>query len=538
MNASTVRVLNGADPSKPLWSDTVKRDAANSSDGPGIWRLEVAGGKLVTSAQDDRHVHASQNPGGARLATTTVYSRKGVVSWQRKGTDATPMYQDVYTDAAGTHVRLIDQSQNIRTFKLGNGKQQQVTPMQGDIAHAEATDLDKDGRPDVVMGGSSNGVWAYSGPSLTAGKPEKLWRATVPGSVHDIQTGDVDGDGKPEIVVAAETAVVVLNGRTGKILTTIDSGGQFVHSAKLADLDGDGALDIVVPTDKLGAYHGDGHRMWSYAAPESAGDVVFSDPSVSGGQVYTSYSKAGSIKLADPAARAVALNAGNGKVKWEVAPKAPASSSDGVIHAALTHDGTFASPDIPYADGHAVVHLWSINAQAGASSADAVSPQQYMEIRDGRTGEVVHSATIGGLWTHNNFFAEDGILYQAGTSSFRSFGADGDDHRTFVVPQSYGGGFATGPGCVSLLVAGVEGGLHAWDAGIITGDRIYPDGAGSAGLTGGRNHLAADLDGDGVDELLSLNGDDYGRDRIAENLGGRYLVQDNGIHQVTTYQLS
>lgn len=538
VNASTVRVLNGADPGKVLWTDTVKRDAGNSADGAGIWRLEVADGRLVTSGQDDREVHASQNPGGSRLATTTVYSRKGVVSWRLKGTDAAPMYHDVYTDAAGTHLRLIDQSQNIRTFKLGNGKQQQVTPMQGDIAHAQATDLDKDGNPDVVMGGSSNGVWAYSGPSLAAGKPEKLWRATVPGTVHDIQTGDVNGDGRPEIVVAADTAVVVLDGRNGKTLATIDGGGQFIRSAKLGDLDGDGAQDIVVPTDKVSAYHGDGRAMWSYAAPKGTGDVVFSDPSVADGRVYTSYSKAGSLDLADPAAHAVALNAKTGKAKWAVAPEAPEASTDGVIHAALTHNATFASPEIPYADGHAVVHLWAIRARAGNGSTDATDLQQYMEIRDGRTGEVVHSARIGGLWTHSNFFAADGLLYQAGTSSFRSFGADGEDHKAFVLPQSYSGGFATGPGGVKLLVAGVEGGLYAWDGGIVAADRDYPESAGSAGLGGGRNHLAADLDGDGTDELLSLNSDDYGLDRTAENLGSRYLLQDNAVHQVSVFTLS
>ncbi|MFB8414760.1 FG-GAP-like repeat-containing protein [Streptomyces albidoflavus] len=538
VNASTVRVLNGAEPGKVLWSDTVKRDAGHSSDGAGVWRLEVADGRLVTSGQDDREVRSSQNIGGSRFAATTVYSRKGVVSWRLKGTDAAPMYHDVYADAAGTHLRLIDQSQNIRTFKLGNGKQQQVTPMQGDIAHAQATDLDKDGNSDVVMGGTSNGVWAYSGPSLAAGKPEKLWRATVPGAVHDIQTGDVNGDGRPEIVVAADTAVVVLNGRNGRTLATIDGGGQFIHSAKLADLDGDGAQDIVVPTGKVSAYHGDGRAMWSYTAPKSTGDVVFSDPSVADGRVYTSYSKAGSLDLADPAAHAVALNAKTGKAKWAVAPKAPEASTDGVIHGALTHNATFASPEIPYADGHAVVHVWAVMAQAGTGSTDATSLQQYLEIRDGRTGEVVHSALIGGLWTHSNFFTDDGILYQAGTAALRSFGADGDDHMAFVVPQSYAGGFATGPGGVKLLVAGVEGGLYAWDAGIVAADRVYPESAGSAGLGGGRNHLAADLDGDGVDELLSLNGDDYGLDRIAENLGGRYLIQDNAVHQVSVFTLS
>ncbi|MFJ6609124.1 FG-GAP-like repeat-containing protein [Streptomyces sp. NPDC091289] len=541
VNAATVRVLNGTDPSKVLWSNTVKRDAGNFSDGASIWRLHMVGGKLVTTGQDDRHVQEAQNVGGGRLASLTVFSRKGEITWQEKGVAATPMYQDVFDDARGTLVRIVDQSQNIRTYKLGNGKLKDLTPLRGDISYAKAADLNKDGRSDVVMGGSSNGVWAYSGPSLAAGKPEKLWQATVPGAVHGIETGDVNGDGRPEIVVAADSAVVVLNGKNGKTLATIDGGGRFVHAVRLADLDGDGELDILVPTDTLDAYHGDGHKMWSYKAPKSLGPVVFSDPSFADGRVHTSYSKAGSLDLADPAATAVALNARTGKVKWSLAPKAPAASSDGVVHAALTRNGTFASPEIPYADGHAVVYMWDITGQAGTGSTDGDSPQNYLEIRDGRTGELVHSTTAGGLWTHGEFFTDEGILYQAGTSSYRRFSGEGeDDAKVFVIPQSYSGGFATGPGGRKLLIGGTEGGVHAWDGDtVFDNPGTYANGVGSSGpLTGGRNYLAADLDGDGSVEVLSLNGDDYGLDRIAENLGGRYLVQDNGIHQVTTFTLS
>ncbi|MFH9240502.1 FG-GAP repeat domain-containing protein [Streptomyces anulatus] len=541
VNAATVRVLDGNDPSKVLWSNSVKRDPGNVSDGASVWRLHMAAGKLVATGQDDRHAHGAQNVGGGRLASLTVFSRKGEIAWQEKGVAAAPMYQDVFDDARGAHVRIVDQSQNIRTYRLGNGKQEKQTPLRGDLSYAKAADLNKDGRSDVVMGGSSNGVWAYSGPSLTTGKPEQLWRATVPGAVHGIETGDVDGDGRPEIVVAADSAVVVLNGRTGKTLTTIDGGGRFVHSARLADLDGDGELDILVPTDTLDAYRGDGRRMWSYKAPEDLGAVVFSDPSLADGRVHTSYSKAGSLDLADPAATALALNARTGKVAWSLAPKAPAASSDGVIHAALTRNGTFASPEIPYADGHAVVYMWDITSQAGVGSTDAVSPHNYLEIRDGRTGELVHSTTAGGLWTHGEFFTDAGVLYQAGTSSYRRFSGEGEDDATvFVIPQSYNGRFATGPGGRKLLIGGVEGGVHAWDGNtVFDNPGTYANGVGSSGpLTGGRNFLAADLDGDGSDEVLSLNGDDYGLDRIAENLGGRYLVQDNGIHQVTTFTLS
>ncbi|MPY31022.1 VCBS repeat-containing protein [Streptomyces adustus] len=538
VNASTVRVLDGTDPDKLLWSSTVKRDAANAKDAASIWRLQVADGKLVTSAQDDREINGAGNPGGGRYASLTVYNAKGVVSWQSKGVAAAPMYQDVFSDSAGTHVRIIDQAENIRTFKLANGKAEDVTPLLADIGYAKAVDLNKDGRNDVVMAGSSDGVWAYSGPSLVSGKPEKLWQATVPGAVHDVETGDVNGDGRPEIVVAADTAVVVLNGKTGKTLATIEGGeGQYVRSAKLADLDGDGELDILVPTDALRAYYGDGHALWTYSAPQSAGDVRFTDPSVNDGQVYAAYAGLDAYQLTDPVTDAVALNAKNGKARWDIAPKAP-TDAVGPVRTATPNDGILASEEIPYADGHAVVYQWNVTAPININGAESLSPRNYFEIRDGRTGEVLHSGYEGGLWTHFSYWAEDGVLYEGGTAAFRRYEADGKDSKAGVVAQSYGGGFMTGPGGRKLLVAGADGGLDLWDPSIFDSSDTWSGSVGGASLMGARNYLAADLDGDGVDEALSLAGDDNGFDRTAEEFGGRYYIPNNAIHQVTTYKLS
>ncbi|WP_326776520.1 VCBS repeat-containing protein [Streptomyces sp. NBC_01445] len=541
VSASTVRVIDGADPGTLLWSNTIKRDAGNGKNAASIWGLTVADGKLVTSAQDDREIDDAGNRGGSRYASLTVFSGKGTVAWQQKGVAAAPMYQDLYTDGQGTHVRVVDQAENIRTFKLGNGKAEHVTPLQGDIAYAKSADLNKDGKSDLVMGGSSNGVWAYSGPSLVdGGKPEKLWQATVPGAVHDIELGDVNGDGRTEIVVAADTATVVLNGKTGKTLATIAAGeGQYVRSAKLADLNGDGEQDILVPTDKLRAYYGDGHTLWTYSAPKDAGDVRFTDPSVGDGQVYASYASLNAFQLTSPVTNAVALNAKNGKARWSAAPKAPDTAVGGV-RSAIPNEGTFASKEIPYADGHAVIYLWAVSAPIQwDSSSDAPSPQNYFEIRDGRTGEVLHSGLAGGMWTHNSYFAKDGVLYEGGTASFRRYRAGGDDTTQFVLPQSYGGGFVTGPGGRELLGAGVEGGLYLWDPSILDSEDSWAPNVGTIGsLIGARNFFAGDLDGDGVDEVLSLNSDDSGRDRAVEEFGGGYYLTDNGIHQVTTYRLS
>ncbi|MFB8082946.1 FG-GAP repeat domain-containing protein [Streptomyces sp. NPDC056013] len=539
INASTVRVVDGTDAGKVLWSSTVKRNAGNGKDGPSVWGLRVADGSLVTSAQDDRAMDDAENRGGLRYASLTVFSGKGAVKWQSKGVAAAPMYQDVHTDARGTHVRIVDQGQNVRTFKLSNGKAESVAPLQGDIAYAKGADLDKDGASDLIMGGSSNGVWAYSGPSLVGGgTPRMLWRATVPGAVHDIETGDVDGDGRTEIVVAADTATVVLDGRTGRTLATIEAPeGQFVRSTTLADLNGDGELDLLVPTDALRAYHGDGHALWTYRAPADAGDVRFADPSVNDGRVYASYASLGAFDLEAPVTNAVALNAATGKVRWSVAPKAPETAVGG-IRTVIPNEGVFASREIPYADGHAVIYLWAVTAPIKWDTA-ALSPQNFFEIRDGRTGEVLHSGLAGGLWTHNSYFAKDGVLYEGGTASFRRYRANGDDVTQFVTPQSYGGGFLTGPGGRELLVAGSEAGLYLWDPSILDSEDSWAPSVGSIGaLNGARNYFAGDLDGDGVDEALTLNSDDHGRDRAAALFGGGYFVTDNGIHQVTTYKLS
>ncbi|MFB7418157.1 FG-GAP-like repeat-containing protein [Streptomyces sp. NPDC056121] len=539
VNASTVRVVSGDSADTLRWANSTKRKADDGDNGPNTFGLSVADGKLIMTGQDNDAYNDPENRGGTRYASLTVFTGKGDVAWQSKGVAGTAMYQDIYSDTKGTHLRVVDPAENIRTFKLASGKAENVTPLQGDISHATSADLNKDGKNDLIMGGSSNGLWAYSGPSLVNGaKPEKLWQATLPGAVHDIETGDVNGDGKPEIVVAADTATVVLNGATGKTLATIDGGGQYVRTATLADLDGDGKQDILVPTDALRAYHGNGRAAWTYNAPASAGDVQFADPSANDGQVYASYASAGAVDMATPVTSAVALNAKTGATNWSAAPKAPAEATS-AIRTLTPNQGVFASKEIPYADGHAVVYLWNVDAPLTVAGTTMISTQEMFEIRDGRTGEVLDTSLSGGLWTHNSFFAKDGALYEGGVASFRRFRANGDDIEQFVSPMSYGGGFVNGPGGRLLLGAGVDGGMYVWDPSILESEDSWAPSVGQIPvLMGAHNYFAGDLDGDGVDEMLTLNDDLGGRDRLVGEFGGGYYSGSYAIHQVTTYELS
>lgn len=539
INANTVRVLDGTDPSSTLWSSTVKRAAGNSHDGPSVWSLDVVDGTLVASGQDDADMDAAENAGGGHYGSLTVFSGSGEVRWQQKGINASPMFHEVYRAGGSLRVRTVDQDQNVRTFGLGNGKQQSVLPLQGDLAYAQSADIDGDKKKDLVVGGQSNGVWAYSGPSLTAGKPKLLWKATVPGQVHRIEKGDVNGDGHDDFVIAADTAVAVVDGRNGKVIRRIDGGGQFVRSVTVADLDGDRRADILVPTDEVRAYRGNGSKLWAYGAPESAGSVVFGDVVVGEGQVYAQYSGVNAIGAASAAVDGVALDARKGTLRWSAAPKAPAQSVDGRLYGTVLDHGVFTSPEIPYAGGHAVAYTWlALTSTTAEGAPDASGLRTVMEIRDSRTGELLHQSLTGGVWTHGNFFTGPEGLLLAGTASFRTFAADGRDSTIFTVPTTATGGFLTGPGGRRLLVGGVQAGLYLWDPAVLTAGGNYPNQVGKNTWMTARNYFAGDLDGDGVDEVVNLGFDEAGYDRMAQSLGGRYLVQGNGIFQLTVSTLS
>ncbi|MFF3171356.1 FG-GAP repeat domain-containing protein [Streptomyces sp. NPDC057900] len=541
LNASTVRVLSGSDGATVQWTHTTKRAPGNTRNAPSTWHLDVVGGKLIAAAQDDTDSELAQNIGSLRYGSLTAFNAKGKVAWRQAGLNASPMFQQPYRSGGDDYVRTIDPQQNIHEYKVGNGKAQSLTPLQAELNYAQATDLDGDKKPDVVAGGTSDGVWAWSGPSLVKGAPKLLWKATVPGAVLSVQTGDVTGDKKPEVIVAAEKAVVVLDGTTGKVLTTIDGGGQYVRSVTVADTDGKGKAEILVPTDALRVYKGNGKALWTYSAPAEAGDVVFSDTVTGDGQVYTQYSSVGALHLADSAQNGVALDGAKGTVKWTADPKAPAGAVDGKLHGALLDHAVFASPNIPYADGHAVVYTWmALTDPTTAGDISTATPHVVTEIRDGRTGELLHSVVDGSPWSHGNFFTDDkgGSLYRAGFGVITGYGADGQDTSGSILAPLRSAQFITGPAGRKLVAGGVEGGMGVWDPSVLTSDAAFQSSLGTASLLGGRNFLAADFDGDGVDDMVSLNFDHHGINRMAEELGGGVLSLTDVALQLGVYTLS
>ncbi|MFE6039001.1 hypothetical protein [Streptomyces sp. NPDC056452] len=99
--------------------------------------------------------------------------------------------------------------------------------------------------------------------------------------------------------------------------------------------------------------------------------------------------------------------------------------------------------------------------------------------------------------------------HQVSFGTFRGFGANG---RTPPAPWSAlyeVSGSSTGPAAASCWPAGPRAALGAWDPSVLTTGWSFQYGVGGAFLIGGRNYLAADLDSDGVDDMVWLKTTTY-----------------------------
>ena len=193
---------------------------------------------------------------------------------------------------------------------------------------------------------------------------------------------------------------------------------------------------------------------------------------------------------------------------------------------------TFASPEIPYADGPAVVYTW-LGRRTPASP-----PLMFMEIRDGRTGEVLHSAALGGPHNLGTWLAGPEGLMAVTTGRVTTFRANGEQSIMPSVPALQDAGFATAPNGDRILVAGAEGGLASFPASLI----LTSSGSGfevptaSTNVTAGRELALGDLDGDGRLDAVSLSFDARGGDRTAELFGSAFFTPFTAMRQfvVTT----
>ncbi len=118
------------------------------------------------------------------------------------------------------------------------------------------TDLNGDGRPDLVLGFSSISADTTTGrvTALTGGGDE-LWSVPLP-ALEGPACGDLNGDGKADVLIADTGGnVVTLNGENGESEWSL----QLVASSpSVGDVDGDGGPEVVVGSGQDEVYCLDG----------------------------------------------------------------------------------------------------------------------------------------------------------------------------------------------------------------------------------------------------------------------------------------
>ncbi|MFI6684631.1 hypothetical protein [Streptomyces sp. NPDC050485] len=521
IDASTVRVLDGGDGATELWSHTTKRPKGKEgTDGPVDFGLKIADGRLYVSSFTGE-LSGAAGYGGLRSAALTAYDgRSGTVRWAQRGPVTSVLYAEPFRQDGRSLIRTVDGDQNVRTYRADNGHQVALNPLPGDLSWAATVDINGDGVQDVITGGESHGLWAYDGKAYLAGRAKVIWKAVMPGAVHRVQVVAGAG-GRPEVVVAAETEAVIVDARTGRVEQHLDGHGQFVWSVAAAKLDGRRGTEVIVPTDKVRAYRADGSPLWEYAGPAG---TVFSDVSVSGGGVYASYNTripvGSDVNAADVGQ--VALDARTGTARWAVAP----TGDDGAkAVAAQLVDGVFASPGIPYADGHAVAYASVVR--------NGQFLEQRVDIRDARTGRAVRSQQYGGPWVHGSWLTGPEGLTEVRTVVYSTYGLGGSLHEVNTLPTVTSGSFVRGPGGQRLLLGTVQDGVYLWDPSILTsGGPNYPPQLAKASAYEDGANLVADLNGDGVDEMILLNRDERGYDQTLELSGGRYRDTSQAVHGI------
>ena len=129
------------------------------------------------------------------------------------------------------------------------------------LLSVRASDLDGDGKDEIVAGGRTHSIHAYKDGS-------SLWHYPTGGVVRSVWTADLENDGRPEIIAGSEdTRVYVLDAR-GKLKWDVKIPFYFqdpvVRSVFTGDINGDGNLEVIAAVEswRYHAFTHEGEELW------------------------------------------------------------------------------------------------------------------------------------------------------------------------------------------------------------------------------------------------------------------------------------
>ena len=208
-------------------------------------------------------------------------AENGSLAWKRNlagdfegCNDVAPIIYDV--DQDGYKEAVVPASCNPKTFCFNGetGETKWVTPLHGSDSPPTISDIDNDGKPEILHGNFGGSVTCLNGEDgsivFDLMVDPTSWIQTAPAIM------DADNDGNLDFVVGASSfngpdRIFCYRANNQELLWESDiATDDFYHGASFADLDGDDFMELVI-----GCYDGniyclnaeDGSEHWTYAFP-------------------------------------------------------------------------------------------------------------------------------------------------------------------------------------------------------------------------------------------------------------------------------